>query len=573
MALRALAVAPRDSPWRMPVVPEDFDRDPRLTEAERAAMATHIRIGRGPGRLNPGSAPAIAARAALERLDRPLRAVAGLRGRGQGTQRLYSAKYVLYREMLRRGRSFWGWSREEWLETFRESAVAYRHHHGATGGDGRPMLMDLAYLLCGMTDLRAADMDRDRGEMARAIFGAEAIEASVARLAGGLVGREGLGFKGGKDMTHWWRSVLSIAFLLNRSPRLEDLTLDHLLDVEGGLRTADARRIIRHIGLGLDSLGLLVWPRDGSSPPVSADFAATTGATAGVPEEWAAWCLAWYARDTRLTPKARQAVLFGLFCVGRWLAAHHPEAASPECWDEDLALEYVSWLTNIARIGDDVSPDGHRKLTAKGTIGKPHSPQSVDRRLGQLRRAFGDWQDRSHAVGERPSCRISVRFKPQSAFATPAHVKRLIQPNPRDIDMTTWYKLTYAAANLSEEDLAKRGINIYPPTLYRALALLWVTSARRPNELLRLRIGCVRREWDPAMLDEDGLPLEREEGLLCSLHVPPKKPEVRSGSGSPPTPSMRSRPGSGNGASIRVVWSITRMGPSWTSCSAAAGKD
>jgi hypothetical protein len=55
------------------------------------------------------------------------------------------------------------------------------------------------------------------------------------------------------------------------------------------------------------------------------------------------------------------------------------------------------------------------------------------------------------------------------------------------------------------------------------MALLWVTTARRPNELLRLRVGCVRREWEPTMRDEDGAPLDRGSKQLCYLQVPPNK--------------------------------------------------
>jgi hypothetical protein len=88
-----------------------------------------------------------------------------------------------------------------------------------------------------------------------------------------------------------------------------------------------------------------------------------------------------------------------------------------------------------------------------------------------------------------------------------------------------------AAATLTAGDLP-RG-HQYPVSLYRALGLLWVTSARRPNELLRLRLDCLRRDWDPVMRDDDGQPLpaagrvgERGAGAgapLCYLHVPAGK--------------------------------------------------
>ena len=46
-----------------------------------------------------------------------------------------------------------------------------------------------------------------------------------------------------------------------------------------------------------------------------------------------------------------------------------------------------------------------------------------------------------------------VRFKPPRAFATPRHIFRLIRPDPRDIDLTSWYKLAHAAATSRTESL------------------------------------------------------------------------------------------------------------------------
>src|SRR5260370_18188278 len=139
--------------------------------------------------------------------------------------------------------------------------------------------------------------------------------------------------------------------------------------------------------------------------------------------------------------------------VGRWLYRSHPAIVSPEQWDEDLALEYVS-VVCVGHIGDDISALATTVLEQKGLLGKPFSPRSIDSKLGVLRRFFTDLQDRPHAVGDEPACRIAIRFKPQKAFETPSSVKRLIQPDPRDIDLPFWYKLASAAATLSEEDRA-----------------------------------------------------------------------------------------------------------------------
>jgi hypothetical protein len=63
------------------------------------------------------------------------------------------------------------------------------------------------------------------------------------------------------------------------------------------------------------------------------------------------------------------------------------------------------------------------------------------------------------------------------------------------------------------------------------MALLWVSTARRPNELLRLRVDCVRREWEPDMRDDAGEPLppgaeavgEAQGTKVHYLHIPSSK--------------------------------------------------
>lgn len=60
----------------------------------------------------------------------------------------------------------------------------------------------------------------------------------------------------------------------------------------------------------------------------------------------------------------------------------------------------------------------------------------------------------------------------------------------------------------------------------RAAALIWVTAARRSDEIGRLNVGCVRREWAPEMRDEHGVPIEPAEEL-CYLRIPTNKIYVK----------------------------------------------
>jgi len=89
-----------------------------------------------------------------------------------------------------------------------------------------------------------------------------------------------------------------------------------------------------------------------------------------------------------------------------------------------------------------------------------------------------------------------------------------------------WAKLAIAAATLSAQDLPRT--TRYPLSFYRALALVWVTSARRPNEIARLRLDCLREEWAPDMLDEDGQPVEQVTLSSRSSQSLPDEAENRS---------------------------------------------
>jgi hypothetical protein len=55
---------------------------------------------------------------------------------------------------------------------------------------------------------------------------------------------------------------------------------------------------------------------------------------------------------------------------------------------------------------------------------------------------------------------------------------------------------------------------------------VWVTGARRANEIRRLKVGCVSREWAPEMRDEDGNQMEPAEDLAF-LQIPVSGPALR----------------------------------------------
>lgn len=513
MTTPQLLSAPDGAPsWRVPLRPEDFDCNLVLTPDESSALGIYTSL-RQQG-LGTTSRPAQEARRTLARLEQPL---AALHARtGTGPSLLDAMRRVLWCEMLRRGTSFWAWDTTIWHDVCGVSARDFAERQGLAGTGARHHLLALAYLLGGVRDVRPFGLGWACVPLARTVFGVEQVDGAVGRVAHILYGPGGLGYQEAQGQHYSVRWALCLAFLLNRAPHLETLSADFLLQVAKG----EAPRVsyaLGHITLALEALGLLQVPAP--SPPVPAPPLDDTG----VPAPWVAWCRAWYDRQVHLAPRTRRQVLHALLAAGRWLRDTHSTVTTPEQWDEDLALDYVQYLSTSARMGDDVSPVGQRSIAARHKLGLPHGPRSIDRRLGALRRAFTDWQYRPYAVAGAPPRTIPIHFQPQQAFATPRHIRQLIQPDPRDIDLGVWYKLAYAAATLNEETLDVHTRHFYPLTLYRAMALLWVTTARRPGELRRLHVGCVRREWEPAMLDEEGQPLDRAPEELCYLHVPPNK--------------------------------------------------
>lgn len=489
--------------WQMPIKPESYDRSP-LTPEEFDALAIACRLGL----KSKGLTGLKKATMLLMRFQQPIFEVVALRSRDLRRYRAF--RCFLYEEMLRRKTAFWEWSEQEWLETL---GIMQANRNKYRALSMQASLMDLAYLLGGVSDLRAV---RDRGnvtEMARRIFGDEVVEQEYQRIIARLIGQSGRGYSDDYNSTQPIKYCLCSLFLLNRSPYLEQLSLNVLQRATTSPYALGAA-LVKRIQLVLQELGILtledVLPTLPSSPMNHLD-------TQNVHPVWQEWCSAWWYRATALPLKRRRRYLDTLLMVGRWLTANHPEAIDPSQWDEALALEFVDYIC-MATAGEFASVHGLKCLISKGLVGKKLAPTSIDHRLAVMRHFFRVLQDHLHPGKDAPFPR---RFNPVLAFATPSSVKRLIQPDPRDIDEIIWCKLTYAAATLSQEDIASWS---YPLSYYRAVALLWVTSARRPNEIMRLQLGCIRRDWDPTMLDERGFPIsDQAEAQLCYLLVPANK--------------------------------------------------
>lgn len=60
----------------------------------------------------------------------------------------------------------------------------------------------------------------------------------------------------------------------------------------------------------------------------------------------------------------------------------------------------------------------------------------------------------------------------------------------------------------------------YPFTMHQAMAVIWTLAGLRLNEILRLTVGCVRKQTEDIVQDVGSI---IPAGMLCWLDVPAGK--------------------------------------------------
>jgi len=403
--------------------------------------------------------------------------------------------------------------------------AAFEQVHAVSGTRNglRPHLLDIAYLLCGFDDFGPVWSAAAFYPLARVVFGAVLVDAQIARMDM-ILAREG--YATGHASLKQRHQALALLLLLNRCPWLEQLTWD-VVDRAATMAFPHGARILHgKVATALVALGVLASRVD----PAQTDVF-PPGPRDGVPPEWYAWYLAWRATGSRGLART-VASNYGSYILytGRWLATRHRGIVSPTQWTEDLALMVQ---TAVLEETNDVfvSAQGAADLRRRGQCGQRLSHAAISQFLAALRRFFRDLQTKAHAVGDAPAQRLPRLFDPREALATPAHVeKALAGSEPRDIAPAIWQRLAIQAARLTPADLPQP-YAYWPFTAVQAMALLWVSTARRPNELLRLRVECVRAQWEQDMCDDAGAPLppgadivgDERGAQVYYLHIPSSK--------------------------------------------------
>jgi integrase len=342
---------------------------------------------------------------------------------------------------------------------------------------------------------------------ARRLFGRAAVEHQVGRVQQYL---HTVGY--GPTSADHPCFVTALATLMLRVGRveLEAMTIDA---IEAAHRAAPPRSPRRsayfRLARALHGMGLL--------PRRIAAHAYIHDAATGVDPEWAAWCARWRATTT-LTPRTAQGVYYGVLRAGRWLAREQPTVRSPTAWTRDLALAYVAavtegWLGELAAPSVYAGPRRRRNA--------PLSPRYKETVLRSLRLFFRDLQE----WGWCPR-----HFDPLRVLATPRSLRALIAPNPRVLADDLWAKLLWAGIHLDQQDLPKTGRlkrpdharPMYPFALVRALALTWLFAGLRSDELVRLRVGCIRWQQGAASPAAAARHVPGDDAA-CLLDVPTHK--------------------------------------------------
>src|SRR5581483_2613462 len=215
---------------------------------------------------------------------------------------------TLLREMHYRRQSFWGWTREEWIEFLRTDTEPVRDNHYRPSLLRQP-LMACGYLLTEFTALSAVSEFR-RQPFIESVFGAAPVQAAVDRVVTELR-RLGFGERGSIQLVP---AAVYEALLVNRSPCLEDLNYE-LLDTLHQQIVATLKPGVVYLSRALASLGIIARPLLASQTNLTRQFG-EQGALAGVSPEWLQWCQRWHDTST-LASVTRQTMFYILVHTGR----------------------------------------------------------------------------------------------------------------------------------------------------------------------------------------------------------------------------------------------------------------
>lgn len=480
---------------------DGFNRDPVLNPAEKAAIIPWQESHHFPykdkeslnGPLLRLAAPVLAALKHADYLDEVKQ------------RRVIS---LIFLAMGRTQTTYWSWTSAEWNSLIDSASLASTHlEHPPHRSISRPLLT-CACLLHGPEILLNSRRITHFQDLAGTILGRDGIQESVRSMQ-----EEGVRLGISANTKGYMPAYLSEALLLCGSPRLSDLTIDVFVTLKDKYRTGSKlmRRTHQPVTRILHNLKVLPYPLIREF--TKCEFLG--GVNDDLYPEWLSWINRWFETST-MDLKTRQAHRNHLAKLGRWFAATYPGSTSPEQWTRDTAAAFVAAVSSM-HIGDWSHPQSRVKREPR----KPLKPRSKCMLLAVARCFFFDCQYWEW---------LPYKFDP-SNLETPRSISCLVGPAPRVIADLHWAKLLNAGVGMTKKDVptflirAKAGdqsnaATYYPFEMVKALAIIWLFSGLRANEIQRLRVGCARKQ-SPV---EDGFyPQQDKKKPVCMLDVPISK--------------------------------------------------
>ncbi|MDW6064261.1 hypothetical protein SAZ11_47930 [Streptomyces sp. FXJ1.4098] len=207
---------------------DGFDRCPQLFDHEAVALAAlDLRALRRQRARGIPRRTAVHWRA-LARLVDPLdQALGALHHDGETVHRRAGsqAAAIVLANCRTLNRSWWGWTSWDWARLCSTGSTAFRTAQQLpTDTATRPFLISLGHLLGGFTDFQHLG-NFNRLHLAQLLFGTEPLDAVMDEVAV-IADRWGYRSQNREDGRYRLPGVLAQALLINRSPRLEDLTTE-----------------------------------------------------------------------------------------------------------------------------------------------------------------------------------------------------------------------------------------------------------------------------------------------------------------------------------------------------------
>jgi integrase len=490
---------PREnSTWLQSLYIAQYDRSPELSEAERIELDRVFEL--------PNRQIQTRSRSILHRLLQPLEDTLRRLCASQRQKVLsdaYDAKRIMLLEMHRRQKTFWDWSIEQWCECVGPTWKAFSQRYGRRGrggNGGRVLLPTFVYLLCPHLPIDPLFQCIEIVPFAQKILGKEAIDVAVLQL---LTVLHGWGYRQ-KDIGPL-KTCISYLLLQNRSLSLDDLTLELLETVAQQSTVYSVQRTLFQVSRALFALRIIERPL-----PLPNARPESSGSDGCLSNDWLAWCERWRKQSPQ---QKKRATYYQLLKVGRWLKVHHPEVTHPAQWTYELAAEFVG-AVNEMKVGEWI--DNENACISAYRVGNPLSPRAKNSLLFALQTLLRDCQEWNW---------IPVQLNPHRALQAPRSLRNLLGPNPRVIEKELWAKILWAAMNLQAEDLpVARKQNMtptYPLEMVRAIAIVWCFAALRCDEIMRLRVGCIRWQYEDVMVPETGEILPKD--AVCFLDIPVNK--------------------------------------------------